>query len=340
MNTYFSNKIKLVSFISILLVLYVHSDFHNYPNEILGMPFNHYLQISISRILGNLAVPLFYCISGYLFFCSADNWETIKQKLKRRVSSLIIPYIIAATAMVSLFIGIKMVPAVSSFMNGQPDYLSQPINDLLYKTYIDNGDGSPIAFHLWFLRDLIVIMAATPILYFFHKKRLMPFVVIALAAVYLLFQNQLSSAFFYFTFGAVCLDKKVYGRINPILAFIAYLALAAFIYFNNMEVEPVGTTILLTTFLGVISVWDAIDEVLPKDYSLDKHKVLSTACKYTFFNLSFSRTIYQHRKKADSENMWRIIFLVCPFLSCISAYHSSNTDWLRNGIEEISAIGL
>lgn len=79
MNTYFSNKIKLVSFISILLVLYVHSDFHNYPNEILGMPFNHYLQISISRILGNLAVPLFYCISGYLFFYSAENWDSIKQ---------------------------------------------------------------------------------------------------------------------------------------------------------------------------------------------------------------------------------------------------------------------
>ncbi len=34
MNQYFSEKIKVVSFFSIILVLYIHSGFHDYPHEI------------------------------------------------------------------------------------------------------------------------------------------------------------------------------------------------------------------------------------------------------------------------------------------------------------------
>lgn len=65
---YLSDKIKLLSLFSIILVLYIHSGFHNYPNEILGMKFNNMLQELISEKIGRCAVPLFYMISGFLFF--------------------------------------------------------------------------------------------------------------------------------------------------------------------------------------------------------------------------------------------------------------------------------
>lgn len=44
MNQYLSDKIKILSFCSIILVLYIHSGFHDYPHEILGMKMNHILQ--------------------------------------------------------------------------------------------------------------------------------------------------------------------------------------------------------------------------------------------------------------------------------------------------------
>lgn len=68
MTKFLSDKIKVLSFISIILVLYIHSGFHNYPNEIQGMVFNSNLQNFISGMIGRCAVPLFYAISGYLFF--------------------------------------------------------------------------------------------------------------------------------------------------------------------------------------------------------------------------------------------------------------------------------
>lgn len=65
MTQYLSDKFKVLSLISIILVLYIHSGFHDYPNEIQGMVFNANLQSFISGMIGRCAVPLFYAISGY-----------------------------------------------------------------------------------------------------------------------------------------------------------------------------------------------------------------------------------------------------------------------------------
>ncbi len=283
MTQYFSEKIKFISFFCILLVLYIHSDFHDYSNEILGMRFNHYLQLFISRVLGDLAVPTFYCISGYLFFRSVENWNSIKDKLKRRIFSLVIPYIIAAIAMVIFFIVINMIPAAGNFMNSQPDYLALPFTTLLYSTLVDSGNGMPIAFHLWFLRNLIVIMATTPILYLFHKKGLLPFTAIAFAVINCLFQDKISSAYFYFIFGVIMLDKKPHGKINPLVFFGIYLLVACFVYFRNYDMKTNQYMVMLTTFLGVCSLWYAFDEVLTKNFTMEKHNILNKVCQYTFF---------------------------------------------------------
>lgn len=43
MNQYFSDKLKVMSFLLIILVLYIHSGFHEIPSEISGMSFNIFL---------------------------------------------------------------------------------------------------------------------------------------------------------------------------------------------------------------------------------------------------------------------------------------------------------
>ena len=52
MTQYLSDKFKVLSLISIILVLYIHSGFHDYPNEIQGMIFNANLQNFISGMIG------------------------------------------------------------------------------------------------------------------------------------------------------------------------------------------------------------------------------------------------------------------------------------------------
>ena len=51
-TSYLSAKLRILSFFSIILVLYIHSGFHDYPHEIQGMTFNFKLQDFISGMMG------------------------------------------------------------------------------------------------------------------------------------------------------------------------------------------------------------------------------------------------------------------------------------------------
>lgn len=66
MTQYLSYKLKVLSFASIMLVLYIHSDFKE--PEISNMLWINNVQVLLSKMIGRCAVPLFYMISGYLFF--------------------------------------------------------------------------------------------------------------------------------------------------------------------------------------------------------------------------------------------------------------------------------
>lgn len=91
MNLYLSNKIKVVSFLLIVLVLYIHSGFN--VEEIGGMKLNNYFQLVLSGWLGDLAVPLFFVVSGYLFFKGTEQHsaQVVKSKIRKRMLNLLHP---------------------------------------------------------------------------------------------------------------------------------------------------------------------------------------------------------------------------------------------------------
>lgn len=95
-DQYISDKIKVMSFFCIIVVLYIHSDFHETADEIAGMMANLCLQTVGSRFVGAMAVPLFFMISGCLFFVHADTIGDVWRKMRRRVRTLLIPYVIWA----------------------------------------------------------------------------------------------------------------------------------------------------------------------------------------------------------------------------------------------------
>lgn len=122
MTQYLSDKFKVLSLISIILVLYIHSGFHDYPNEIQGMVFNANLQSFISGMIGRCAVPLFYAISGYLFFTGLydggnANYQKLWFKIKKRGKTLLVPYIIACLFPVVFNLVLEFIPGIEQFVN-------------------------------------------------------------------------------------------------------------------------------------------------------------------------------------------------------------------------------
>lgn len=179
MNTYLSQKLKVMSGFSIILVLYIHSGFHDYANEIQGMPFNFALQEVVSGWLGRLAVPMFYAISGFLFFHGvrfdgawSEAYGPLWRKMGRRVRSLVVPYLIACWFPVLFFVVLERIPASAAFVNGEgmTAVLALPLGEMLWQVYCDSGGGTPFAFPLYFVRDLICVVALMPALFLLLKK--------------------------------------------------------------------------------------------------------------------------------------------------------------------------
>lgn len=185
------------------------------------------LRVSISKVLTHVCVPTFYFISGYLFFKGLETWdvESYKQKLKRRVKTLLVPFLIWNT--------ISILNAVKGYLlRGEWNSVLTFLGDNGYvHLYWDcqawNLDrvnwmggaipaSSPDLIPLWFLRDLMIVVICAPVLYYVFKKLRIWGVVILLlcyiSGVFLPIPGFSTMAFLFFGSGAY---MKM-NNINPL----------------------------------------------------------------------------------------------------------------------------
>lgn len=283
MTQFLSDKIKVMSFLAIVVVLYIHA----------GLPYMEHpdgmMQVAmlareiIARIIGDCAVPLFYTISGYLFFRHVDSISGIWEKMKKRVKSLFVPFIIASIHVPLFYILIEQIPGVSNYINAEP-FLSvigkMSIGAIICSLFYDSGNTFPWAVHLWFLRDLIIIVALAPIL-FWSTRKIGVTALIGVFVLYLLFSKAyLLYGMIWFLMGYFFLEKlSVYKSIwFPVfwLAFaICHSFTHGFEYWHVLKLVEIS--------LGIITFWNLYDVVVPSTFTLDNCKWLMTACGFTFF---------------------------------------------------------
>ena len=138
------------------------------------------LHYSLAKILGadgiaKIAVPTFFMISGYLFFFNIKKWDILeyRRKLKSRVSSLLIPYLlwnaipIIGGILLNIFIAIA---------HGMP--LFAQAKEFLHSigwlnAFWNVSDGHPYVVPLWYIRDLMICCLFTPLIYFFIDSKSM-----------------------------------------------------------------------------------------------------------------------------------------------------------------------
>lgn len=126
-----------------------------------------FLYTSITKMLCGICVPLFFFFSGYFFFQNVNAFDlaTYKSKIKKRVRTLLIPYIFWNLFVVAI-IGIGQLLIPSLFSGAFKSVAEFDVNDWLSIFYCSLGSNKPIAFQLWFLRDLIIMSLLTPLFYY------------------------------------------------------------------------------------------------------------------------------------------------------------------------------
>ena len=91
--------IRQLRFPMIVLVTFAHSYGEVAEGfSLLSSEWNTYefLKLLVSQTLVKVAVPVFFIMSGYLFFANVEKWslKVYKAKILRRVKTLLIPYLI------------------------------------------------------------------------------------------------------------------------------------------------------------------------------------------------------------------------------------------------------
>lgn len=129
-----------------------------------------------STVLICYIMPVYYFISGYLFFFDTEfSFENYMQKLRRRVKTLLIPYIIwnGLAIMSSLIVNIATIIKYPSLVNINPHSLLTAFwvyKDSFYTTIDCSDNTMPINLPLWYVRNLMIAVICAPLIFEFIKR--------------------------------------------------------------------------------------------------------------------------------------------------------------------------
>ncbi len=307
MTEYLSKKIRILSFAAIIMVVLLHS--YNLDTLFGGQPlvveknFNWFIQHFFSNGITRIAVPLFFIISGFLFFFKFEPTVTdYSQKVSKRFKTLFVPYVLWSLLGIALYFLLQSVPQSAAFFsNGL-------IRDYTFLQLFDRSFLHPIPYQLWFIRDLMLFVVGAPLVFFTIKYTrgiiLLPLALTWLIDLeYVILSNEALLFFFVGAYIAIInkkiiaidfADKAIYLVILWIILVVSKVSLA---FFGNEEQLATLIVYRLSVVIGLLAVWSFYDFTLrnknPKVYAIFKlsffifaiHEPMLTIIKKVLFAL-------------------------------------------------------
>jgi surface polysaccharide O-acyltransferase-like enzyme len=170
MSDYLSKKIRVLSLLAIVMVVFVHAynltDRYLLPFTVVSDPlsFTSFTEYFVSNGLTRFAVPLFFAISGYLFFQRFEwTWQSYGGKLSKRLRTLLLPYLLWSGIGLFTIWAIQFTDAGKMAVDTWDVWTGGvSFSQILYRWL-----WSPVPFQLWFVRDLLYYSLLSGILYLF-----------------------------------------------------------------------------------------------------------------------------------------------------------------------------
>lgn len=206
-----------------------------------------YVNVLVGAFLRGISVPIYFFISGYVFFFNASfTIDIYKKKLQNRIKTLLIPYIIW-NAVALLLVIFKELPLFESLLSHRFSGVDLSLRNVLSCFWFYDGalnpiniaDGNmgnsyfPLNYPLWYLRDLMIIILTVPLIYWL-VKRLKEFSLLLLFALYIAslmlhWSDRLFCGYFFFSWGAY---MSIHG-VDMIDTFKKYFKQSLFLYLFN-----------------------------------------------------------------------------------------------------------
>lgn len=263
------------------------------------------IEIIFSHTLTHIAVPIFFLISGFLFFFNFKqwSWEGYKKKIKNRIHTLIIPYFMWNLCCLAIIICAKLGAVVikGKSISEVYTYLAEKSWHLFYDcnvwgTHKINWLGhflyqsGPIDLPLWFLRDLIIISLLTPIVFYFVKKTKIWGILFLFSAyisrIWTLLPGFSITAFFFYSLGAYFAINGInlisfVKRHHYIIIPIAILLLCACTIYDGTN-TIIGQNIYPFFICSGVFAAFYIVSVFVERYHLTPNKLLVSSCFFIY----------------------------------------------------------
>ncbi len=135
---------------------------------------NIFIQRFISEFSA-LAIPVFFTVSGFLFFLGLNDFHGIATKWRKRISSLFVPFLCWNALEIIFWSSIYV--------------LVPPLREQLFNTFgitfslqwiLERMTVSPIVGQFWYIRTLILLMLLSPIMILVYKFRILSLFVLIL----------------------------------------------------------------------------------------------------------------------------------------------------------------
>ncbi|MBQ7026221.1 MAG: acyltransferase [Peptococcaceae bacterium] len=164
-----NNFLNIVPLICSLMVIMIHQ--HTVSGTAFTLP---------SRIISffthgicTAAVPTFFLLSGYLFFRSANTFSDVFQKQKKRIKSVLMPFLAWSAFYYGMYAVVSLV--VPGFLQGNVDLsVTGILKGIVFYQY---------SFPLWYMFQLCVFVLLTPAILLLLRSKVASTVVLAAAAV-------------------------------------------------------------------------------------------------------------------------------------------------------------
>lgn len=309
-----SEVINWLRFPLIIGVVFIHN-FGDIPYDLDAMhaaPFSginiyNWIRICLSHVFTHISVPIFYLISGYLFYYNlggAFSAQIYKNKLKKRFQSLFIPYIIWNVIAILVVVGLKI---CAHILNGKPIsnillwfqdngwwHLFWDSNVWGESTYnwlgIETHMSGPVDLPLWYLRDLMVVVLISPIIFAYLKyTKFYGIIILAFAYVSRIWPNihGLSlTAVFFFSFGAYFAINgrtlvEEFKKVRIFSYALALLLSLPMVWYDGKN-TVIGSVIYpFFIITGVISVFNIAVQLIEKGV-VKSHSILTQSTFFIF----------------------------------------------------------
>lgn len=289
-----SRKIKHVSLLCSLLVCYAHSFTLTRPYaETSGEPyaFTHsFIQGSVIFGMAGITTPFFFCLSAFLLFNAIlqrndpsdrriPSVESYRVEVKKRVRSLLIPYLAWCAWSFALLVTLQGVPAFRPYFN-------QPLIDQTLTVMLQRILWDPVAYPLWFVRDLFIMVICWPAFYLILRNRMIArlALVMAASAWFMWFDVRTTRAILFFAIGGFLAVHRPRFPSAPRAAawtclglwFIVAAAISLYVMEHGRK-HPLLNN--LAIILGLWTVWTGYEHVKTRL----KNGLIERLSGFTFF---------------------------------------------------------